>query len=111
MTRKGISGSATKKARGKGKGKEKAVVESSDEDWDTIDPNTQYPDFTHDWGPTQPLPYSAVPTQYFQQVYPPMLVDTIVEQTNLYAQQRGVTGWVDTTAEEMGAFLGFVCLA
>ncbi len=56
----------------------------------------------------QPLPYSAVPTQYFQQVYPPMLVNTIVEQTSLYAQQCGVTEWVDTTAEEMGAFLGFV---
>ena len=31
-----------------------------------------------------------------------------MEQTNLYAEQRGVTGWVDTTAGDIEAFLGFV---
>ena len=43
------------------------------------------------------LPYHAAPTEFFTQVYPPELIDLIVEQTNLYAEQRGVTGWVDTT--------------
>ena len=51
---------------------------------------------------------SCSPTQFFTQVYPPELIDLIVEQTNLYAEQRGVTGWVDTTAMEIKAFLGFV---
>ena len=31
-----------------------------------------------------------------------------MQQTNIYAQQRGVTGWVDATVREIEAFLGFV---
>ncbi len=107
-TRQGRGVHSQKKARStgcKGKGKGKGRSEAA---WGTTDPNTQYPDFSHNWGPTQPLDYNAVPTQYFQQVYPPELVDLIVDQTNLYAQQRGVTGWVDTTAREIEAFLGIV---
>jgi len=74
------------------------------------DPVTTYPDFHHELGPSLLLPYCVAPTEFFTQVYPPELIDLIVEQTNLYAEQRGVTGWVDTTAMEIKAFLGFVIL-
>lgn len=43
----------------------------------------------------------------FSQVYP-RLIDVIVEQTHLYTVQQRVPGWVETTAREIGAFLGFV---
>ena len=91
----------------KGKGK---ATERANKLWTTDNPATAYPHFSHEFefGPTVSLPYDAAPTDFFAQVYPPQLIDLIVEQTNLYAEQRGVAGWVDTTAGEMEAFLGFV---
>jgi len=97
------------KGKGKGKGKGKRITEeTASELWGTTDPVTTYPDFHHEFGPSQILPYHAAPTEFFNQVYTQELIDLIVEQTNLYAEQRGVTGWVDTTAMEIKAFLGFV---
>ena len=93
--------------KGKGKG-ERVAKETASELWGTTDPVTTYPDFHHEFGPSLMLPYHAAPTEFFTQVYPPELIDLIVEQTNLYAEQRGVTGWVDTIATEIKAFLGFV---
>ena len=87
----------------KGKGK---ATERANKLWTTDNPATTYPHFSHEFGPTVSLPYDAAPTDLFAQVYPPQLIDLIVEQTNLHAEQRGVAGWVDTTAGE--AFLGFV---
>ena len=76
--------------------------------WVKTDPGTTYPNFLEEFGPTLPLPYNSAPEQFFSQVYPPLLIDLLVEQTNLYAAQRGVAGWEDTTVREMTAFLGFV---
>ena len=99
------SGGGTGKGKGKGKGKGR---EKASEVWTTDDPGTTYPDFSSPFGPTLELPYDAPPVDYLNQVYPPHLVTLLVEQTNLYAHQRGVSGWVDTTATEMMAFLCFV---
>ena len=96
-------GKATGSAKGKGKPKQRTSAL-----WNTTDPATTYPEFDHEYGPTIALSYDAAPTDFFTQVYPPQLIDLIVEQTNVYAEQRGVTGWVDTTAREIEAFLGFV---
>ena len=76
--------------------------------WDISDPEISYPEFSHGFGPTVSPPYDAAPIEFFSQVYPPPLIDLIVEQTNLYAEQQGATGWVDTTPRELKAFLGFV---
>ena len=105
---RGILRTSSCKGKGKGKGKRKAAKESTEIVWSTQDPKTKYPDFPHSWGPTRPLPYNAEPTQYFEQVYPHRLVEMIVQQTNLYANQRGVTDWEDTSVREIKAFLGFV---
>ncbi len=65
------------------------------------------PVLSSECGPTVSLPYNAAPTEFFSQVYPPELIDLIVEKTNLYAVQRVVAGWLDAMATEIQAFLGF----
>lgn len=72
------SGGKGKGSGGRGKGKEKAS-----DVWSTADPGTTYPDFSHNFGPTVELPYDAAPVDYIMQVYPPQLIDLLVEQTNL----------------------------
>lgn len=39
-------------------------------------------------------------------VFPLALVQILVDNTNLYAAQSVAQGWVDTTIDEMKAFLG-----
>ncbi len=106
MGRKRLSGKGErggqKKAcfRGKGKvrGKGKGKAQEESKLWGTSDPGNTCPDFAHEFGPTMALPFLAAPMDYLSQVYPAELIDMLVEQTNLYAEQRGVSGWVETTA-------------
>ena len=95
----------TRKQKKKTRSKKGGKRESS---WVKTDPGTTYPRFLEECGPTLSLPYNFAPEQFFNQVYPPRLIDLLVEQTNLYAAQRRVAGWEDTTEREMIAFLGFV---
>ena len=59
-------------------------------------------------GPTILLPLDSLPIDFFHQVFETQLLDHLVEQTNIYANQKNVRDWVDTTPEEMTAFIGFV---
>ena len=65
--------------------------------WVKIDQCTTYPNFLEEFRHTLPLPYNSAPERFLCQVYSPLLIDLLVEQTNLYAAQREVAGWEDTT--------------
>ena len=69
-----------------------------------------YPTFTSTSpvGPTVLLPLDSPPIDFFHQVFQSQLLDHLCEQTNIYAQQKNVRDWVDTTPQEMNAFIGFV---
>lgn len=43
-------------------------------------------------------------------LWPPLLSDVIVRETNRYARSKGKAGWVDVTRDELYAFLGIIVL-
>ena len=94
--------SATGRRKSKGKGKETTLPRTNE------DPEVAYPDFGDEYGPTISLTVEAKPIDFFAQTYPTDLIDVIVEQSNLYANQKGVPGWEDTSNREIEAFLGFM---
>jgi hypothetical protein len=57
--------------------------------------------------PTVVLPRHRPPTElaYLQCFLDPVLIDTFVTNTNLYATARGATAWVPVTSEEMWRYL------
>lgn len=68
------------------------------------------PEFVESSGPTYQLPFDANPLQFFMVIFPLALVQIIVDNTNFYAAQSVDQGWVDTTIDEMKAFLGLQIL-
>ena len=68
--------------------------------------------FTSPTGPTAHI--STEPCEIFDLFYADMVMDNIVHQTNLYAQQtmeeRQCEKWTDVTVEELRAYLGFCIL-
>ena len=71
--------------------------------------SNNYPSFisSSPIGPTVLLPLDSS-LEFFHKVFPSQLIDIIVDQTNLYAHQKKVGNWVDTTPVGMNAFIGFV---
>lgn len=68
------------------------------------------PEFVESSGPTYQLPFDANPLQFFMVIFTLALVQIIVDNTNFYAAQSVDQGWVDTTIDEMKAFLGLQIL-
>ena len=68
--------------------------------------------FTHPTGPRVPLPKSILGT--FLLLFTSDLIQYIVDQTNLYAQQcmgpDKYSTWTNVTADEFTAFPGFMVL-
>lgn len=78
--------------------------------WSEIVEDIDVPEFVESSGPTHQLPSDANPLQFFMLVFPLALVQILVDNTNLYAAQSVAQGWVDTTIDEMKAFLGLQIL-
>ena len=59
--------------------------------------------------PTVVLPRlrPLTPLGYLQCFLDPVLIDTFVTNTDLYAADRGATQWVPVTPEEMWRYLGY----
>ena len=68
--------------------------------------------FTSPVGPKVEIPRS--PSDAFELIFTPAFLDTIVEQSNLYAKEvmgeDKYTSWVKITREELKAYLGFCVL-
>ena len=67
--------------------------------------------FSQHVGPTISLPASAKALDYFMLFFDEDLLQHIVDQTNLYAQQNPVGAryaWYDTTTSEIKAFFGLI---
>ena len=77
----------------------------------TVKPVTIQP-FTSPVGPKVAIPDS--PSGTFDMLFTPALMDTIVEQSNLYAKEvmgdDKYSSWVKITREELKAYLGFCIL-
>ena len=76
----------------------------------TLTPVTITP-FTSPVGPKVAIPES--PSDIFQLMFTPALLDSIVEQSNLYAKEvmgEKYSSWVKITSEELKAYLGFCIL-
>ena len=69
-------------------------------------------DFMSTVGPTVPVPETA--SEVFGLMFTPSFLDTIVKQTNLYAEQvmggEKYASWEKITREELRAYLGFCIL-
>lgn len=78
--------------------------------WSEVVEDIDVPEFAESSGPTYQLPFDANPLQFFMVIFPLALVQIIVDNTNLYAAQSVDQGWVDTTIDEMKAFLGLQIL-
>ena len=61
-------------------------------------------------GHKKPSGLDVQPIEYFFQLFPLCLIATIVEQTNLYAAQKGAINFVRTSVEEIRAYLGILFL-
>ena len=59
-------------------------------------------------GPKIPLGLDAKPVEYFFQLFPLTLIEDIVHQTNLYAEQSGDVLFVRTCVAEIRAYLGML---
>jgi len=71
----------------KGKGKRERIAEETASELGAPLTHNHLPRLPHELGPSLLLPYHVAPTEFFTQVYPTELIDLIVEQTNLYAEQ------------------------
>lgn len=79
--------------------------------WGPKDEQTvhQYPEYTGNHGPTQLLGIDANPVDFFDLLFPDQLWTLIVQETNKYRFQRGVSQWDnDTSVEEIRAFIGIL---
>lgn len=70
--------------------------------------------FSQHVGPTCSLPGTAKPIDYFMLFFDDNLLQLIVDETNLYAQQNPLSStryaWYDTTISEIKAFLGLIIM-
>ena len=81
-------------------------------DWSSNLTSFTIRDFNSSVGPTVPVPETA--SEVFDLMFTPSLMDTIVEQSNLYAQQvmgqEKYASWEKITREELRAYFGFCIL-
>ena len=81
----------------------------SDPEWHKnplSDPNVKFDDVNV--VPRTPFLDTDGPLEFFEQFLPDDVIKLIVEQTNLYAQQRKTRYWNDVTYDEMKCFLGIL---
>ena len=92
-----------------GGGGDAVMAEVSDIQLDEVF-DCEYPQFQPDYqpGPTHLLPATATPIDFWDLLFPSSLMETIVEETNRYAQQQKTKGWTETTEEEVRAFFGML---
>lgn len=90
-------------------------LSSSDDD---IDSDAEWTDTIDDWsedefsgsvGPRIPLPLTAAPIDYFQQLFPDRLFADIRDETIRYARQKGDATF-DTSVAELKAYMGILFL-
>ena len=78
-------------------------------DWSSNLTSLTISDFKSTVGPTVPVPETA--SEVFDLMFTPSFLDTIVEQSNLYAKQvmgeEKYASWEKLTREELRAYLGF----
>ena len=81
-------------------------------DWSSNLTSLTIGDFSSSVGPTVPVPETA--SEVFDLMFTPSFLDTIVEQSNLYAEQvmgqEKYASWEKITTEELRAYLGFCIL-
>lgn len=69
--------------------------------------HVDYPQYTGHHGPTEPLGIDAKCVDFWEQLFPDNLISILVDETNRYVRQKQRTDWqMDTTVEEMRAFIG-----
>ena len=80
--------------------------------WSSILSSISISDFTLPVGPTVAVPES--PSEVFELMFTPSLMDTIAKQTNLYAKEvmgdKRFATWEKVTGDELKAYLGFCIL-
>ena len=79
-------------------------------EWSDFIIEPQHEEFCSFVGPTKPLGLDASPVDYFFQLFPMMLINNIVEQTNLYAEQKGAVNFIPTCVSEIRAYLAILLL-
>lgn len=52
----------------------------------------------------------STPKDYFLDMFPESMINLIVENTNIYANEKRSHGWQDVTKEEISAYLGMMIL-
>ena len=81
-------------------------------DWSTNLTSVPRSDFNSSVGPTVPVPEKA--SEVFELMFTPSFMDTVVEQSNLYAKQvmgeEKYAAWEKITREELRAYIGFCIL-
>ena len=81
-------------------------------DWSSNLTSLTISDFNSSVGPTVPVPETA--SEVFDLMFTPSLMDTIVEQSNLYAEQvmgeEKYACWEKISSEELRAYFGFCIL-
>jgi len=88
--------------------------EASDSVWDDpewhknpfSDPGVKFDDVNV--VPLTPFLDTDGPFEFFEKFFPDDVIKLLVEQTNLYAQQRQTRYWNDVTYDEMKCFLGIL---
>jgi len=58
--------------------------------------------------PKQPFLDSDGPAKFFEMFFTAEVIDNLVQQTNLYAEQNGTRHWHETTSSEIKSFLGLL---
>ena len=81
-------------------------------DWSTNLTSVSRSDFNSSVGPTVPVSEKA--SEVFELMFTPSFMDTVVEQSNLYAKQvmgeEKYAAWEKITREELRAYIGFCIL-
>ena len=58
--------------------------------------------------PQQPFLETDGPTDFFNKFFSPDLINLLVQQTNLYAEQEGTRKWYEVDSQKMQGFIGML---
>ena len=87
--------------------------DSEEDEWKKVlfpqNPNIEYFDSVH-LESKQFMPSRTRPVAYFAHFFDHNLIDLIVQQTNIYAEQNRSRGWTPVDTAEIKAFLGIIIL-
>ena len=72
--------------------------------------DVQNSEFCEEEGPTHNLPPNSTALDYFKLLLPMALIQLLVHQTNLYAEQCHAEGWDPVTLDEMRAYIGILII-